>query len=118
MIRSDRASVLECFGAGVLEGAEVLEASMQPIAHAIPRAIAELLKNAPLSPGKVEFAWKTIVGPAMERGTSVRLEGHKLLVEARTGAWAREVSRSSHVILRRMELLLGPDVVQELIVRV
>ena len=91
---------------------------MQPIAQVIPRALAELLRNAPLSPGKVEFAWKTIVGPAMERGTSVRIEGRKLLVEAHTAAWAREVKRSSHVILRRMDMLLGPDVVQEVIVRV
>ena len=91
---------------------------MQAIARVIPRAIAELLRDTPLSPGKVEFAWKTVVGPAMERGTSVRLDGRKLLVDARTPAWAREVSRSSHIILKRLETLLGPDVIHELIVRV
>jgi predicted nucleic acid-binding Zn ribbon protein len=91
---------------------------MQPIAQAIPRAVAELLRTTPLSPGKIEFVWKTVVGPAMDRGTAVRLDGKTLLVEARTTAWAREVTRSSHVILRRIDGLLGPDVVRELVVRV
>ena len=91
---------------------------MQPLAHVIPRALAELLRETPLSPGKVEFAWKAAVGPAMVRGTAVRLEGHILLVEARTTAWAREVSRSSRIILKRMETLLGVDVIRELSVRV
>jgi hypothetical protein len=111
MIRSDRASVLGFVGAAVLKG------TVQPLAQAIPQALAELLRETPMSPGKVEFVWKTVVGPAMERGTSIHLEGRKLLVEARTAAWAREVSRSSHLILKRMERLLGPNVVQELIVR-
>ena len=91
---------------------------MEPIAHAIPKAIADLLRDSPLSPGKVEFAWKAAVGPAMERGTAVRFDGRVLLVEARTSAWAREVSRSSRTILKRMETLLGPNVIQELKVRV
>ena len=91
---------------------------MVPIAHAIPRAVAELLRASPMSPGKVEFAWKTAVGPAIERGTAVRLEGRVLLVDVQTAAWGREVSRSSRIILKRMETLLGPGVIQELRVRV
>ena len=90
---------------------------MQPIAHAIPRALAELLRGSPLSPGKVEFAWKAAVGPGMERVTRVRLEGHVLLVEARTPAWTAEVRRSSRIILQRMQTLLGEDVIQEIAVR-
>lgn len=91
---------------------------MQHIAHAIPKALADALRETPLSSGKVEFAWKAAVGPAMERGTAVRLDGRVLLVEARTSSWAREVSRSSRVILKRMETLLGPDIIRELKVRV
>lgn len=90
---------------------------MQPLAQAIPRAIAELLRATPLSPGKVEFAWKAAVGPAMQRVTAVRLQGTTLLVEAQTPYWTREISRSSRLILRRMQNLLGEDVVQELTVR-
>jgi predicted nucleic acid-binding Zn ribbon protein len=71
-----------------------------------------------MSPGKLEFAWKTVVGPAMGRGTFVRLDGRQLLVEAKTAAWAKEVTRSSRIILKRLQTLLGPEVVTELIVRV
>lgn len=91
---------------------------MQPIAQAIPRALAELLRGAPLSPGKIEFAWKAAVGPAMERVTAIRLEDHVLLVEADTVSWAREVSRAAPIILRRMQGLIGAAVIREIIVRV
>lgn len=91
---------------------------MVPIAQAVPKAIAALLRGTPMSPGKVEFAWKTVVGPAMGRGTAVRLDGRTLLVDARTAAWAREVTRSSRIILARLQTLLGSDVITELIVRV
>jgi hypothetical protein len=91
---------------------------VQPISRVIPRALAELLRDTPTSAGKVEFVWKAVVGPAMDRGTAVRLEGTVLLVEARSAAWAREVARSSRVITKRMESLLGPGVIRELSVRV
>lgn len=91
---------------------------MHPIAQAMPRALAELLRQTPLSRGKVEFAWKAAVGPAMARGTAVRLESHVLLVEAGTRAWAREVGRASPLILRRMQALVGPDVIREITIRV
>jgi len=84
---------------------------VQPIAQAIPKALAELLRDAPVTPGKIEFAWKSAVGPAMARGTSVRLDGHLLTVRTPTQAWAREVTRSSSLILGRLQTLLGPGVV-------
>ena len=90
---------------------------MKPLSHAMPGAVAELLRTAPLSPGKVEFAWKTAVGPALERTTSVRLEGTQLLVDAVNAQWAGEVSRSSRVILSRLQLLLGKTTVTEITVR-
>ena len=93
-------------------------AGFEPLAQAVPNAIATLLRNTPMSPGKMQFAWKVVVGPAMDRGTFVRLEGGHLLVEARTAAWAKEVSRSSRIILNRLQTLLGPEVVTELTVRV
>jgi hypothetical protein len=90
---------------------------MQPIADAVPRVIAELLRGSPLSAGKVEFAWKTAVGPAVQRVTAVRLEHGVLLVDASTRQWALEVARSSHIILRRLQMLLGDDVIREIAVR-
>ena len=91
--------------------------SMQPLSSALPGALAELLRGAPLSPGKVAFAWRAAVGPALERETSVRLEGGTLIVDAATRQWASEVRRASSTILRRMDTLLGPDTVKELQVR-
>ena len=90
----------------------------EPLAQAVPKTLATLLRSTPMSPGKMAFVWKTVVGPAMDRGTFVRLDDRRLLVEAKTAAWAKEVSRSSHVILKRLQALLGPDVISELVVRV
>src|SRR5262245_31433916 len=74
---------------------------MRPLAHAVPGALAELLRGTPVSPGKVGFAWSAAVGPATARATAVRLEGPVLLVDAATAAWGREIVRSSGFILAR-----------------
>jgi hypothetical protein len=91
---------------------------MQPLAHAVPGAIAALLRNAPLSPGKVGFAWRAAVGPALDRATAVRFEAPVLIVDAQSRQWSREIHRSSPVILARLAALLGPGVVERLEVRV
>ena len=90
---------------------------MRPIAQALPGALAELLKAAPLSDGKVSFAWRAAVGPALERVTAVKLEGRVLLVDTPSPQWSREIMRSSSVILRRLQALLGPDIVEKIEVR-
>jgi hypothetical protein len=90
---------------------------MKPLVHAVPGALADLLRTTPMSPAKIDFAWKAAVGAAMQRVTSVRLESRLLLVEAASEPWAREVSRSSRVILTRLQTLLGEDVVTRIEVR-
>jgi len=90
---------------------------MQPLHNALPAVVADLLRDAPLSPGKVNFAWRAAVGPAFERVTSVRLEGRTLLVQATTAQWARELARSREVILGRLRGFLGPDVVAEMVIK-
>jgi predicted nucleic acid-binding Zn ribbon protein len=92
-------------------------ATMQPIGQALPGALAELLRGAPLSPGKVDFAWKAAVGPTFQRVTVVRLEGHTLLVEAASHAWATEVRRAASTILPRLQTLLGQKTVTAIQVR-
>ena len=77
---------------------------MRPIHHAVPGALVELLRATPLSPGKVDFAWRTAVGPAVERVTSVRLAGRVLVVETSGPQWAREVDA-----LRRRHSRPAPD---------
>ena len=90
---------------------------MKPLTHALPGALMELLRPTPLSDGKVTFAWKAAVGPAIARVTSVKLERGVLLVEATSAQWSKEVMRSSSVILQRLQSLLGGDTVERIEVR-
>jgi len=90
---------------------------MRHLTHAIPGALMELLRGAALSDGKVSFAWNAAVGPALERVTTVKLERGVLIVEAASAQWAREIQRSSGVILARLQSLLGKDTVRKLEVR-
>jgi predicted nucleic acid-binding Zn ribbon protein len=90
---------------------------VRPISHALPGALAELLRGAPLSDGKVTFAWNAAVGPALERMTTVRLERDTLVVQTASAQWAREIRRSHGVILARLQTLLGKDTVTSLSVR-
>ena len=90
---------------------------MRPLSQAVPGAVASLLREAPLSDGKVAFAWKVAVGPAMGRATAIKLEGTLLLIDVANEQWAREIRRSSGVILSRLSTLLGRDTVTEIKVR-
>jgi len=90
---------------------------MRPLAHAVPGAVASLLRDAPLSDGKVAFAWKVAVGPAMDRATAIKLDGTVLIVDVPNAQWAREIKRSSSVIMSRLATLLGADTVTEIRVR-
>src|ERR1700754_1125489 len=92
-------------------------ALMLALKHAMPRAVAELLRSAPLSPGKVEFAWSVAVGPSLQRVTAVRLEEGVLIVETASVQWSAEVRRSAPVILRRLRNFLGEETVKRLEVR-
>lgn len=80
----------------------------------MPEALAEVLRKAPLSPEKVAFAWRTAVGPAVDRVTAVRLDGHVLRVRTDSAHWRREVEHSAGLIRARMEALLGEGVVRTL----
>jgi predicted nucleic acid-binding Zn ribbon protein len=90
---------------------------MEPLAHVVPAALMELLRTTPLSDGKVGFAWRTAVGPALERATAVKLEAGVLIVETTSAEWAREIRRSSSVILGRLQGFLGKDTVTKIVVR-
>jgi hypothetical protein len=90
---------------------------MRPLHDGMPGALVELLRGSPLSDGKVTFAWKAAVGPAIERVTNVKLERKVLLVETASAQWSQEVMRSSPVILRRLQSLLGAEAVERIEVR-
>jgi predicted nucleic acid-binding Zn ribbon protein len=90
---------------------------MQHVAMALPAVLAALLRDAPGSAEKVDFAWKHAVGPAIGRATAVRLEGDVLLVDPADERWAREIRRSSAMILTRVQALLGETAVRAIEVR-
>jgi hypothetical protein len=90
---------------------------MRAISHVIPSALLTLLRDAPLSNGKVGFAWRAAVGPAVERATQVKLEQRVLIVETSSPQWSREIMRSSPVILKRLQEFLGADAVERIEVR-
>ena len=90
---------------------------MHPIAHVVPAALMELLRTTPLSDGKVAFAWRAAVGPALDRATDVKLEGGVLIVETSSAQWGREIARSSSLILSRLQEFLGREVVTRIDVR-
>lgn len=90
---------------------------MKPLSHAAPAALAELLRSTPMSPGKIEFAWNTVVGSAIARATAIRLEGDVLLVDTASGQWAREIARSAPLIVTRMQAFLGAHALTAIHVR-
>lgn len=83
----------------------------------MPGALVDILRDTPLSEGKVSFAWRAAVGTAFDKVTAVRLEGRVLVVEAETKAWAREVKRSAAIVIVRLQTLLGKDAVTSISVR-
>lgn len=90
---------------------------MKPLAHAVPGGVRQLLHNAPLSDGKVAFAWRMVVGAAFDRATAVKLEDGVLVVETASAQWARELTRSQSVILPRLQAMLGDANITRIVVR-
>jgi len=91
---------------------------MIPVHDVMPGALAEVLRKAPLTPEKIAFAWRTAVGPAVDRVTSIELKGRELHVRAKDASWQREVERSAALIRNRLNALLGDGVVRGLDVTV
>jgi hypothetical protein len=82
-----------------------------PVQQIMPKALASVLRLAPLTPEKVAFAWRTAVGAAVDRVTSVELRGSTLAVTVKSEQWRHEVTRSSALIRSRLNLVLGDGVV-------
>ena len=90
---------------------------MIPVHRFMPDALAAVLRRAPLSAEKIAFAWRTAVGPSVDRVTSVELDGVTLRVTAKDAQWRREIEHSAGLIRARLDALLGPGVVCGLDVR-
>jgi hypothetical protein len=83
---------------------------MDSLQAIVPRALTELLRQGPMSQGKLEVAWRAAVGDALSRVTTVRLQPdgsvHVLTSDPR---WNLALRRSSSMILTRLKGLLGND---------
>jgi hypothetical protein len=85
-----------------------------PVQDLLPSALAAVIRNAPLTPEKVSFAWRSAVGAAVANVTTAELRDGVLHVRARDAAWAREVERAAGLIRPRLDALLGAGVVRRL----
>jgi hypothetical protein len=83
-----------------------------PVRQVIPEAVAAIVRRAPLTPEKVAFAWRSVVGPAIDHATTVEWHDGVLQVKAKDRAWQREVERSAALIRARLDVLLGERVVR------
>lgn len=88
---------------------------MIPVNDFMPAALADLLRRAPMSDDKLQFAWRQAVGPAVERVSSIRLDGRVLHVRVDDQRWRKEIQRSEELIRGRLATLLG-DAVRKLVV--
>ena len=88
---------------------------MRPAHNAMHEVVAGVLRKAPLSAEKVTLAWRLAVGPALARVTRVRLgDDGVLVVEAADAHWQKEVRRAAHMILPRLEEMLGEGTARRL----
>ena len=78
-------------------------------------ALGALLRDQPLSPGKVALAWSVAVGRAVDQVTSVELGSDgALTVHAADRYSARELRRSRPLVAARLNRLLGGGVVKRI----
>lgn len=88
---------------------------MESINEFAPRVLAEIIRRQPASKERTTFAWQMVVGPALARVTAVELrEDGVLFVVARDERWRAEIARAQHVILEKLQRLLGPDSVHRI----
>lgn len=88
---------------------------MDHASRVLPAVLATAIRQAPLTPEKVSFAWRAAGGAAIARVTDVALgDGGVLVVQARDPQWAQEVHRLRHDLLRQLESWLGAGVVAKI----
>jgi len=85
---------------------------MLPVQTIATSVMAELIRRQPASKERTAFAWSIAVGPALSRATTVELRNARLFVTARDPRWALEIERATDTILKRVQLLLGPEAVR------
>ncbi|MEZ5293987.1 MAG: DUF721 domain-containing protein [Vicinamibacterales bacterium] len=81
----------------------------------LPSVLAGAVRQAPLTPEKVAFAWRAACGAAIANVTQVTLDaGGVLVVRSTDPRWAAELHRLRRELVQRLEPWLGPGVVTEI----
>ena len=76
-----------------------------------PSALAPAIRQAPLTPEIVEFAWRAAGGPAIARATRVTLGDDRMLrVTGDDPQWLDAVRGMRTTLLRQLATWLGDDV--------
>jgi hypothetical protein len=74
--------------------------------------LADMLERQPMSPGKLQFAWRAAVGPALARAAALEFQDGRITAHAASVQWKKEIERSKPIIVERLRLLLGRDAVR------
>ena len=91
---------------------------MEALHTVVPRALAELFRTGPMSQGKLEVAWRAAVGDALSRVSTVKLQPDgSVHVHSADQRWQKELKRSLPVILQRLNMLLGANVIARIVVK-
>ena len=86
---------------------------MLSVQRVLPDAIVEIVRRQPTTPEKVDFAWRSAVGPAVARATSASLDAEgTLVIVAADARWRDEIQKSLSVVRPRLETLLGDAMVR------
>jgi hypothetical protein len=89
----------------------MIDSGVIAVQRVLPGALIELVRRQPTSPAKVDFAWRTSVGPAIARASSAVLgDGGTLTVTVADARWRREISHNLPLVRARLERLLGDAV--------
>jgi hypothetical protein len=83
---------------------------MIAVQRVLPDTLSEIVRRQPLTQAKVDFSWRTAVGPGLSRVSSAWLDADGTLhVRTEDDRWTREIERARDVIRARLDRLLGPD---------
>jgi hypothetical protein len=81
----------------------------------MPAVLADVIRKAPLTDEKVQFAWRLAVGPALDKATTVRLATNgTLYVKAEAPAWNDAIGKSLGIIRARLAHFLGETTVKSI----
>jgi predicted nucleic acid-binding Zn ribbon protein len=83
---------------------------VQPFQSFSAAVLAGVIRRQPPSSARTAFAWSVAAGPAMARAASVEARDGVLVVSPKDARWAREIERSSAMLLSRVQTLLGREV--------